>query len=88
MFDHHWTGHVVIICSVPSAWLPEPKSPKPRSTRTNQSPRPPPRGLNLSIPQPPRIAAIANQIIPSNDGPGAREAGVIYFIDRALSTFD
>lgn len=27
------------------------------------------------------------QIIPSTDGPGAREAGVIYFIDRALSTF-
>ena len=34
------------------------------------------------------VAAIANQIIPSNDGPGAREAGVIYFIDRALNTFD
>jgi gluconate 2-dehydrogenase gamma chain len=34
------------------------------------------------------IDAITSQIIPSNDGPGAREAGVIYFIDRALSTFD
>lgn len=34
------------------------------------------------------IDAIASQIIPSTDGPGAREAGVIYFIDRALSTFD
>ncbi|HEY7307465.1 MAG TPA: gluconate 2-dehydrogenase subunit 3 family protein [Bryobacteraceae bacterium] len=34
------------------------------------------------------IEAIAAQIIPSADGPGAREAGVIYFIDRALSTFD
>lgn len=33
------------------------------------------------------IEAIATQIIPSTDGPGAREAGVIYFIDRALSTF-
>jgi gluconate 2-dehydrogenase gamma chain len=33
------------------------------------------------------IEAIADQIIPSTDGPGAREAGVIYFIDRALSTF-
>jgi gluconate 2-dehydrogenase gamma chain len=33
------------------------------------------------------IEAIASQIIPSVDGPGAREAGVIYFIDRALSTF-
>jgi gluconate 2-dehydrogenase gamma chain len=34
------------------------------------------------------IEAIAAQIIPSTDGPGAREAGVIYFIDRALSTFE
>ena len=34
------------------------------------------------------IEAIAAQIIPSTDGPGAREAGVIFFIDRALSTFD
>ncbi len=33
------------------------------------------------------IEAIAAQIIPSTNGPGAREAGVIYFIDRALSTF-
>jgi Gluconate 2-dehydrogenase subunit 3 len=34
------------------------------------------------------IAAIASQILPSDDGPGAKEAGVIYFIDRALKTFD
>jgi gluconate 2-dehydrogenase gamma chain len=34
------------------------------------------------------IEAIASQIIPSDDSPGAREAGVIYFIDRALATFD
>ena len=33
------------------------------------------------------IDALAAQIIPSTGGPGAREAGVIYFIDRALSTF-
>jgi gluconate 2-dehydrogenase gamma chain len=33
------------------------------------------------------IGALAAQIIPSTGGPGAREAGVIYFIDRALSTF-
>jgi gluconate 2-dehydrogenase gamma chain len=32
------------------------------------------------------IEALAAQILPSTDGPGAREAGVIYFIDRALST--
>jgi hypothetical protein len=33
------------------------------------------------------IEAAANRIIPSDDSPGAREAGVIYFIDRALGTF-
>lgn len=34
------------------------------------------------------VAAIAAQILPSDDGPGAKEAGVIYFIDRALTSFD
>jgi len=34
------------------------------------------------------IEALAAQVIPSGDGPGAKEAGVIYFIDRALATFD
>lgn len=33
------------------------------------------------------IEAAACRIIPSDDTPGAREAGVIYFIDRALATF-
>jgi gluconate 2-dehydrogenase gamma chain len=34
------------------------------------------------------VEAVAAQIIPATDTPGAREAGVIYFIDRALTTFD
>jgi gluconate 2-dehydrogenase gamma chain len=34
------------------------------------------------------LDAITSQIVPSTDGPGAHEAGVVYFIDRALSTFD
>jgi gluconate 2-dehydrogenase gamma chain len=34
------------------------------------------------------VEALASQILPSHDGPGAKEAGVIYFIDRALHTFD
>jgi hypothetical protein len=34
------------------------------------------------------IEAVAAQIIPSDSTPGAREAHVIYFIDRALATFD
>lgn len=33
------------------------------------------------------VEAIAAQIIPSDGTPGAREAGVIHFIDRALATF-
>lgn len=34
------------------------------------------------------VEAIAAQIVPTDDTPGAREARVIYFIDRALTTFD
>jgi gluconate 2-dehydrogenase gamma chain len=34
------------------------------------------------------IEAIAMQIIPGDDAPGAREAQVIYFIDHFLVTFD
>jgi gluconate 2-dehydrogenase gamma chain len=34
------------------------------------------------------IESVAAQIIPTDDTPGAREAGTIYFIDRALMTFD
>ena len=33
------------------------------------------------------VEAIAAQIIPTDDTPGAREARVIYFMDRALATF-
>lgn len=33
------------------------------------------------------IEAVAAQIIPTDDTPGAREAGVVNFIDRALATF-
>jgi gluconate 2-dehydrogenase gamma chain len=34
------------------------------------------------------IEAMVERILPSDDTPGAKEAGVIYFIDRALTTFD
>ena len=35
------------------------------------------------------ISAVAERILPPVDGrPGAREAGVVYFIDRSLSTFN
>jgi gluconate 2-dehydrogenase gamma chain len=34
-----------------------------------------------------QVKAIAAQIIPTDELPGANEAGVVYFIDRALKTF-
>ncbi len=34
------------------------------------------------------VAALASLIIPSGSTPGAREAGVLYFIDKALATFE
>jgi gluconate 2-dehydrogenase gamma chain len=34
-----------------------------------------------------QVEAISSQIIPTDELPGAREAGVVYFIDRALKTF-
>lgn len=34
------------------------------------------------------VEAVAAQIIPTDETPGAREARVLYFIDRALATFD
>jgi gluconate 2-dehydrogenase gamma chain len=33
------------------------------------------------------VSALAAVIVPSDDGPGAAEAGAVYFIDRALKTF-
>lgn len=33
------------------------------------------------------VEAFASRIIPTDDTPGAREAGVVYFIDRALATW-
>ncbi len=34
------------------------------------------------------VEAMASQIIPTDDTPGAREAHVVQFIDRALATFE
>jgi gluconate 2-dehydrogenase gamma chain len=42
----------------------------------------------LSAAEAREIEALAAQIIPTDTSPGAREAGVIFFIDRALATFD
>jgi gluconate 2-dehydrogenase gamma chain len=40
----------------------------------------------LTPPEAADIEAVSAQIIPTDDAPGAREAGVVYFIDRALAT--
>ena len=43
----------------------------------------------LTPPQAAALDAMTSRILPSVDGrPGAREAGAIYFIDRALATFN
>ena len=52
-----------------------------------RSEQPPSLGV-LDATEAKEIEALAAQIIPTDDTPGAREAGVIYFIDRALATFD
>ena len=41
----------------------------------------------LTAAQAKNVEAIASQIIPTDELPGAREAGVVYFIDLALKTF-
>jgi gluconate 2-dehydrogenase gamma chain len=41
----------------------------------------------LTVEQAAEVDAITARIIPTNDSPGAREAGVVYFIDRGLATF-
>jgi len=41
----------------------------------------------LTTEQARQLQAIASQIIPTDEMPGTREAGVVYFIDRALVTF-
>ena len=43
----------------------------------------------LSVGEAETIVALSSRIIPSVDGrPGAREAGVVFFVDRALATFN
>jgi gluconate 2-dehydrogenase gamma chain len=41
----------------------------------------------LTTEQAREVIAIAARIIPTDEDPGATEAGVVYFIDRALKTF-
>jgi gluconate 2-dehydrogenase gamma chain len=53
------------------------------AARTNAEDAPPPF---FSAADAADVEAIAAQIVPTDDTPGAREAGVIHFIDQALAT--
>ncbi len=76
---------------VSSAWLalrlPEIISAQEHAHQASQS-AVPTKFEFLTPEQATEIEAVAAQIIPTDDSPGAREARVIYFIDRALTTFD
>src|SRR6185437_12350561 len=52
------------------------------------APTTPPKLAYLSPADAAELESLAAEIIPTDDAPGAREAGVIFFIDRALSSFD
>ena len=76
----HWLSTCTALVAWPEALsaVQHPHTPKESSTTHFETLDPTTAG---------EIEAIAAQIIPSTDGPGAHEAGVIYFIDRALATF-
>ncbi len=53
-----------------------------------ENPKTPGKLQSLSAEEAEEIEALVSLIIPSGSTPGAREAGVTYFIDKALATFD
>jgi gluconate 2-dehydrogenase subunit 3-like protein len=48
---------------------------------------PPPRFEFFTAEEAAEIEAVTARIIPTDETPGAREAGIVYFIDRGLATF-
>lgn len=50
--------------------------------------QPPPEFAVLKPDEAADLSAVVERIIPSDDSPGAKESGVIYFIDRSLGTFN
>lgn len=49
------------------------------------------RSLGFEVLSPDEVAdidAITERILPADDTPGARQLGAVYFVDRALATFD
>jgi len=76
-----------LISTLSMATWPEILAAQEHARAAAQSAEPPAFGY-LDKPAAADNEALASEIIPSGDTPGAREAGVVYFIDRALSTFD
>ena len=74
-----------------SAWLtlhwPAVLAAQDHAHRAAESPVPVPLQF-FSAEQAAEIEAVIAQIIPTDETPGAREAQVVHFIDRALITFD
>lgn len=52
-----------------------------------ESPVPPPTLKHFAADAAADVEAITARIIPSDDTPGAKEAGVVFFIDNTLTTF-
>ena len=52
-----------------------------------EAPAPPQTLMHFTPAQAAEIDAISARIIPTDDAPGAHEAGVLYFIDRTMTTF-
>lgn len=79
------------VAGLSSAWLtlhwPAILAAQDHAHRAAESPVPVPLQF-FSAEQAAEIEAASAQIIPTDDTPGAREAQVIHFIDRALMTFD
>jgi gluconate 2-dehydrogenase gamma chain len=50
--------------------------------------QPPPAFTVLSGDEAAQLGAMAERIMPTTDTPGAREAGVVYFMDKAFATFE
>lgn len=56
-------------------------------THAGDSTGAPPVLTHFSAAQAVEVEAVAARIFPSDDTPGAREAGVVHFIDRGMTTF-
>ncbi len=98
-FDFSRRDFVVGATALGAAWIaaacargtdtpaPAASSTTPAMNGMTDSPAPAQQLKHFSADQAKEIDAIASRILPSDDSPGAHEAGVLYFIDGSLTTF-